>query len=83
MNEIIEEFKAVELSKTQRFLIILGIVLVVLANSNPNITGYALYFCGNSAAKTSANVTDLYFASLYSEGDSLTLGIFNQFVRIK
>ncbi|MDP4158154.1 MAG: hypothetical protein Q8911_00115 [Bacillota bacterium] len=83
MDEIIKELQEVELSKAQRFLIILAIILVVLANSNPNITGYALHFYGDAAAKTSANVTDLYFATLFQDNGSVTLGIFDNFIRIK
>jgi hypothetical protein len=80
-NEITSEFKEVELTKTQKFLAILGIILVILANTNPSLLAYTNY--RNNNFQSAEKQTDLYFASLYTEGDFATLGIFNNFVRIK
>jgi len=77
MQEIIEDFKSVELTKLQKFIAILGIVLVILANTNIKPTDYHKY------VRDSGNVTNLYFATVFTNGDAVALGVFNQFVRIK
>lgn len=76
MNEIIEEFKAIELSRMQKFLAILTIVLLILANTNIKPSEYPAYVREGSAI-------NLYFATVFTSGDAVSLGIFGQFIRIK
>jgi len=75
-DEFLSDFKEVELTKVQKFLAILGIVLVILANTNP-------HFNSKDLGVKYANVKDLYFASFYTEGEHTALGIFNNLIPIK
>ena len=76
MDQIIEDFKSVQLTRIQKFLTILTIVLVILANTNIKPSDYHLYIQGGT-------VTDLYFATMFKSGDAISLVVFNQFIRLK
>ena len=71
MSEIINDFQSVEPTKTQRFLLLLTLVLLIIANTNP----------GNYVM--SGDVTDLYFMSIVEDGGHVGVGVFNHVWRVK
>ncbi len=76
MDEIISDFKAVTLTKMQKVLAILALVLVIMANTNVKPSDYSAYVQNGS-------VSDLYFMTVFKSGDAVSLGVLGQFVRVK
>ena len=70
MNKIIEDFKSVKLTRMQKVLAITAILLICMANANARLA-------------KGDNVKDYYFASVRTVGDSVTVGVLGEFIRIK
>jgi len=79
MNDLSDELDALKLTGIQRFWLMFTIVVLILANSNPTVSKYYKYVGVN----TPANVIDLYVATIFTEGDSMTIGILDRMIRVK